>query len=314
MLQLHSTLFFALFVLMAIVPTKACPYLQAQNEEGPTRQLRKASAVTEGQLDRGAFHNPFSRMLRHVNSSFRGLISGVGGNNGGNPPNGGGGGLPINGGGNINNNGFAASINPPPKGSGQPNNNNPPPPLIPATPLTGLTRDQALAGAKADIASILDGNLAAAVVRLAFHDCVGGCDGCVDTNSSQNFGLDMPIQALSNIVSRYSRTALTRADVWVLAALTAAEVTQRPGGGPNNGGGVGSPNNGGNNTNTVPFPMKFVGRPVCAGNKPTGGPRRKLPSAHFYTQQVLDYFSSNFGFSTKDTVAILGAHTLYVQK
>jgi len=131
-------------------------------------------------------------------------------------------------------------------------------------------------------------------VRLAFHDCIGGCDGCVNLGNPENFGLNLPIDALAPIVSKYSDSALTRADIWVLAGMVAAEGTQ-----------VRFPK--------VAFEMQFVARRVCVEDDPKGGPQRHFPSSHFVTAELLDYFAETFpGFTTRDTVALIGAHTLGV--
>jgi Peroxidase len=89
--------------------------------------------------------------------------------------------------------------------------------------------------------------IAAKIVRLSFHDCVGGCDGCVDMSNLDNTGLDIPINILQPIVAKYAQGAnalLTRADVWALAGLTAAANAQV--------------------ATSVSFPLTLVGRPNCA--------------------------------------------------
>jgi Peroxidase len=159
--------------------------------------------------------------------------------------------------------------------------------------------------ARAEIVAVIaaaqpNSALAAKMVRLSFHDCVGGCDGCVDMSNLDNGGLDIPINVLQPIVTKYAQgpnALLTRADVWALAGLTAASNAQA--------------------VTTVSFPLTLVGRPNCA-NFPNGteatraGPDRTLPSAHLTSQQLVDFFAANFGFSASETVAIMGAHTLYV--
>ena len=149
--------------------------------------------------------------------------------------------------------------------------------------------------------------LAAKFVRLGFHDCVGGCDGCVDLQNPDNNGLDVPIVALDQVLNQLptSQTGLSRADVWALAALTGAEVSQP------------------NNNNAVDFPMFWVGRTDCeeldvcrnaAGQEvlcnSVNGPHRDLPSADLNTTGIVHFFSTNFGFSPRETVALMGAHTL----
>ena len=136
------------------------------------------------------------------------------------------------------------------------------------------------------------GSMSPKFVRLAFHDCVGGCDGCVNLGNIENNGLDIPIDALEPVVSKYSGV-LTRADIWVLAGYVAAEVTQL-------------------RFPKFDFNLEYVGRPVCSEDDPKGGPVRAFPSTHFVTSELLNYFATTFGFTTRDTVAIIGAHTLGV--
>lgn len=117
-------------------------------------------------------------------------------------------------------------------------------------------------------------------------------------DNPDNNGLAAPIADLQNIVTLYSLT-MSRADIWVLAALTASETQQNAGG------------RGGNNNNgpVLPFNMEFVGRATC--NDPTGnGVVREMPSAHLTTQGLRKFFEDEFGFNDVDTTAIMGAHTL----
>jgi Peroxidase len=138
-----------------------------------------------------------------------------------------------------------------------------------------------------EIIANVDGMLAK-FVRLSFHDCVGGCDGCVDLSNPSNFGLDLPINVLAPIVKQ-SANFLTTGDVWALAGLVSVKQSQV-------------------NTSFA-FPLQFVGRPHCAG-RTSKGPNRQLPSAHLTTKGVVDFFQETFGFSPQQSVAILGAHTL----
>jgi hypothetical protein len=152
--------------------------------------------------------------------------------------------------------------------------------------------EQAIADARSNISMLQGGSMSPKLVRLAFHDCVGGCDGCVNFGNIENNGLDIPIDALELVAAKYS-DVLTRADIWVLAGYVAAEWTQ------------------------VRFPKKefdlqYVGRPVCSDDDPKGGPVRDFPSTHLATADLLDYFESTFRFTTWDSVAIIGAHTLGV--
>ena len=163
--------------------------------------------------------------------------------------------------------------------------------------------------AKEAIEQILqtDKQLAASFVRLGFHDCVGGCDGCLDLSNPDNNGLDEAITALDNVVATYgpsSANGLSRADIWALAALTAAEVAQP------------------NNRDKTLFPLVWYGRSDCDESqmcKPCNsapecgernGPCQSFPSPNLATDGLLDFFSETFDFDDEETVAIMGAHTL----
>lgn len=152
--------------------------------------------------------------------------------------------------------------------------------------------------------------LAAKFLRLGFHDCVGGCDGCVDLNNPENFGLDIPINALAPIVNntRYKAAGLTRADIWALATLTGCNVAHP-------------------NSNDF-FSLGSYGRVGCedlgtpcfdvagedVGCTPITGPHRDLPLSDLDTDDVLDFFNDAFGFTDQETVALMGAHTLGAAK
>ena len=63
--------------------------------------------------------------------------------------------------------------------------------------------------------------LLAKIVRLSFHDCIGGCDGAVDLSVHGNEGLDIPINQLQSIyTSQFSQT-MSRADFWAAAGTMA---------------------------------------------------------------------------------------------
>jgi len=138
-------------------------------------------------------------------------------------------------------------------------------------------------------------------VRLGFHDCVGGCDGCVDLLNPDNKGLDVPINILSDIVTNCAVLNITRADIWALSAMVSVDLLK--------------------SEPDVVFPFNWYGRPTCdqlqaqfpckAGNcGATRGPERNLPSPNFDTKQVLTYFKDQFGFTTSQTVALMGVHAI----
>jgi hypothetical protein len=167
-----------------------------------------------------------------------------------------------------------------------------------------------LAMAKTDITDLISSNpiLAPKFVRMGFHDCVGGCDGCIDLSNPDNNGLDIPISALEDIVHKYTisqNTGLSRSDIWALAALMAADLSQ-------------------SSSLRVNFPFSWIGRKDCENVNSVcfdkdkqeqacsaiRGPHREMPSGEFATAQLLHFFSSEFGFNASQTVALMGAHTL----
>ncbi len=49
--------------------------------------------------------------------------------------------------------------------------------------------------------------------RLAFHDCIGGCDGCININDKDNAGLGHIVKSLENIyITRNLNSMLSRYD------------------------------------------------------------------------------------------------------
>ncbi|KAL7546775.1 hypothetical protein ACHAWF_010124 [Thalassiosira exigua] len=131
--------------------------------------------------------------------------------------------------------------------------------------------------------------------------------GSVDMNNPDNAGLQTPIDYLEPVVDKFTHYHVTRADIWVLATLEGAGGTQ-PTDGPHN----------------RPFAMDWYGRPNCetlAGGtespscvdglcKQDRGPDRTLPSPSETTATLLHYFDNEFGLTPRETVALMGAHTL----
>ncbi len=154
----------------------------------------------------------------------------------------------------------------------------------------------------------LDETMGPKFVRLGFHDCTGGCDGCVDLTFPDNGGLHIPIDALRPIVANHENADLgiSRADIWALAAHVGADVAQT------------------RSATKVDFQMEFIGRQNCETTHPTCfdmnnnirecsetlGPHVHLPEAHITTEALFHFFFEEFGFDIQETVALMGAHTL----
>jgi len=72
--------------------------------------------------------------------------------------------------------------------------------------------------------------LVANFLRLAFHDCVGTCDGCLNMDNPHHLGLQLSIDTLSPMVDQWKAdTQLSRADLFAFAAYTAAKYAFGPG-------------------------------------------------------------------------------------
>ena len=139
-----------------------------------------------------------------------------------------------------------------------------------------------------------------------FHDCIGGCDGCVDMANPDNAGLDKPINVLQNIANNFESRGLTRTDIWVLAALTATE-TALP-----------------TSERDLLFDMQWVGRKTCEqkvdcgrdfnGNPSTCTAMRgpHVPQAHatMGTRSIQSFFETEFNFSPQQVTALMGAHSV----
>jgi hypothetical protein len=156
-----------------------------------------------------------------------------------------------------------------------------------ATIVTNIT--SIVAEAQAEIRVLIDGdiNLAPKFLRLAFHDAVSL--NCLDISNPDNLGLQYPIAALNPVVAHY-KGLLSQADIWVMAAGVACEVTS--------GG--------------WKFPMYYYGRggagvevDECQNVTPLD-----FPSPDLTTHTLLQYFRETFGFNTRETVVVMGAHTI----
>lgn len=165
--------------------------------------------------------------------------------------------------------------------------------------------------ARIDIEELIENSslLGPKFLRLAFHDCVGGCDGCVDFTNPDNAGLGLPIDVLRPLVERYEDQGLSRPDVWMLSALVAAEIAAE---------------------GRMSFPMQWIGRQTCrslndndcgrnflgrsTSCSSTRGPHRELCHGEDGTDKILDFMQDEFGFDARQTVAIMGAHSVGIMR
>jgi len=139
----------------------------------------------------------------------------------------------------------------------------------------------------------------ATAVRIAFHDCVGGCDGCINRNNPDNAGFMFDsLDVMDKIYEEGYKQDMSRADFYILTGVTALEESLQF--------------NNANLTSSYIQPVRFsfgYGRCDCP-TSPTTTVERGFPGGHFDYQQVMDFFRKEFGFNEKESVAIMGAHTL----
>ena len=66
----------------------------------------------------------------------------------------------------------------------------------------------------------------ATMVRLSFHDCVGGCDGCLNIENDSNNGLADLVAALDTVyLENGFNETLSRADHWAIMGIWAVQNT-----------------------------------------------------------------------------------------
>jgi len=82
-------------------------------------------------------------------------------------------------------------------------------------------------------------------LRLVFHDCIGGCDGCVDSTNPENAGLGKPIDILQPIADEFEPQGLSRTDIWMLSSLVATELALPF------------------ENNDLLYPLHWIGRQTC---------------------------------------------------
>lgn len=74
---------------------------------------------------------------------------------------------------------------------------------------------------------LLSGPNLARALRLSFHDCIDGCNGCINGLNPDNAKLKLFILELENLIIQYEFKSfygkyMTRADFWALSGMRAA--------------------------------------------------------------------------------------------
>merc|ERR1711970_137427 len=165
---------------------------------------------------------------------------------------------------------------------------------------TSLTSTEVEA-VKKKLRSVVRGSALPTAVRLSFHDCVGGCDGCLNINNHDNAGLADLVASLDTLYLANSYDSLlSRADFWALAGVYAVDKTIEL-------------NNADCDEDDCEVPDSGLvfqwGRTDCDTAHYTDVDVG-LPSALLDHANVMSFFAGEFGFDDNETVALLGAHTL----
>ena len=134
-------------------------------------------------------------------------------------------------------------------------------------------------------------------VRLAFHDCIAGCNGCINIANPSNAGLKGAVVnsvGLYNNLSISSKTfygkSISRGDFWVLCAMRAIYISS--------------------SSVTQPILNFFAGRQDCASA--LNDQLENLPSASKSYDQYQSMFMNPNGFNltARETVALMGTHSI----
>lgn len=151
------------------------------------------------------------------------------------------------------------------------------------------------------VKEVIRGDKLPTAVRLAFHDCVGGCDGCLNVNDADNAGFNDLMEALEKVYqAKKLGDIISRADFWVYGSIYAIEKTVEL-----------ANENCFTNDCHVPKPnLKFQYGRIDCPSSPYSEEHLLYPSPNFDYQGVVSYFETEFGFTANETVALMGVHTL----
>jgi len=144
-------------------------------------------------------------------------------------------------------------------------------------------------------------------LRLGFHDCVGGCNGCINFNNPDNNGLKPAVDTLNALYvkNNFQSTGASRADFWAMAAAVGLGMAVRSSNGQRNNGLGCTPQS---CPGPCPIPCMTlqwgrVDAATCTDEPP-------LPSPTMTSTGLFSYFQQQFGFTRAQVVTIMGAHSL----
>jgi len=153
------------------------------------------------------------------------------------------------------------------------------------------------------LGTFIEGRAIATCLRLAFHDCVGGCDGCINVNNHDNAGL---VGYAGNLATIYDgmnlKTLLTRADFVAYAGIYSVKKSIE----------VANANCPESDPNCKVPEINLTlqtGRVDC-DTAPYTDVDVGLPSSDLTYEELTAYFADNFGLNAEESVALMGAHTI----
>ena len=136
-------------------------------------------------------------------------------------------------------------------------------------------------------------SLARTMVRLAFHDAMGGVDALVDPSSSEHNGLATTVNELNTLWNDNQDTLSSfssKADFFAWAYIAAFYCTVE-------------------NTADLPWVPLRTGRTTYTSGRTEDVPPNSGTGSGDQTA-VVDYFSTHFGLTERQFAVLLGAHTL----
>lgn len=143
----------------------------------------------------------------------------------------------------------------------------------------------------------------AKLIRLVFHDCATGCNGCVDVTSDKNFGLGGIFDEVNALYDReFIASGMSRADFYAVAGIVAVRVASERQD-------CFTIRLGANCKKPSPPMLMRYGRKDCV-TSPGSLRDFGFPDPHKDLDHIMDVFRDGMGMTERQVVALVGAHTM----